>query len=184
MRRGFNLIEVILATAITAMVLVAVMVALDASFKAYRATTEATSSGISGRIVLERLQGLIRNGIDFAPYPGSLSATVIESDSLDIQRPDGSWITLTWDAGDSALTWTEGAATYTVLEGVTQLTDGATLPHAPFVLEYQLGRHLHRATIDLYVIPDDEQHLDIEGGLQPVLRLVGSAMPRNLAWNQ
>ena len=184
MRRGFNLIEVILATAITALVLVAVMVALDASFKAYRATTESTSSGVAGRIVLERLQGLIRNGVDFAPYPGTLSATIIESDSLDIQRPDGSWIVLAWDAEDSALTWTENGSTYTVLEGVTQLTENDPLPHAPFVLEYQLGRHLHRATIDLHVIPDDEQHLDIEGTLQPVLRLVGSATPRNLVWNR
>ena len=184
MRRAFNLIEVIIATAITALVLVAVMTALDASFKAYRATTESTSSGVSGRIVLERLQGLIRNGIDFAPYPGTLSATVIESDALEVQRPDGSWIMLAWDPEASALTWTEQGSTYTVLEGVTQLTDGDSMPHAPFVLEYQLGRHLHRATIDLHVIPDDEQHLDIEGSLQPVLRLVGSATPRNLVWNR
>ena len=184
MRRGFNLIEVIIATAITALVLVAVMTALDASFKAYRATTESTSSGVAGRIVLERLQGLIRNGIDFAPYPGTLSATVIESDALEVQRPDGSWIMLAWDPEASALTWTEQGSTYTVLEGVTQLTDGDSMPHAPFVLEYQLGRHLHRATIDLHVIPDDEQHLDIEGSLQPVLRLVGSATPRNLVWNR
>ena len=184
MRRGFNLIEVIIATAITALVLVAVMTALDASFKAYRATTESTSSGVSGSIVLERLQGLIRNGIDFAPYPGTLSATVIESDALEVQRPDGSWIMLAWDPEASALTWTEQGSTYTVLEGVTQLTDGDSMPHAPFVLEYQLGRHLHRATIDLHVIPDDEQHLDIEGSLQPVLRLVGSATPRNLVWNR
>ena len=184
MRRGFNLIEVIIATAITALVLVAVMTALDASFKAYRATTESTSSGVSGRIVLERLQGLIRNGIDFAPYPGTLSATVIESDALEVQRPDGSWIMLAWDPEASALTWTEQGSTYTVLEGVTQLTDGDSMPHAPFVLEYQLGRHLHRATIDLHVIPDDEQPLDIEGSLQPVLRLVGSATPRNLVWNR
>ena len=184
MRRAFNLIEVIIATAITALVLVAVMTALDASSKAYRATTESTSSGVSGRIVLERLQGLIRNGIDFAPYPGTLSATVIESDALEVQRPDGSWIMLAWDPEASALTWTEQGSTYTVLEGVTQLTDGDSMPHAPFVLEYQLGRHLHRATIDLHVIPDDEQHLDIEGSLQPVLRLVGSATPRNLVWNR
>ena len=184
MRRGFNLVELMIATVITAAVMVAVMAALDASFKAYRATAEATSAGVSGRIVMERLQGLIRNGLDFAPVPGTLSTSVLESNELQIQRPDESWITIAWDPAESALTWSEGGVTYAVIEGVTQLLEGETVPRSPFLLEFQQGRHLLRATIDLCIIPDGKQHLDIEGDGVPIRRLVGSAMPRNVAWNQ
>ena len=182
-RRGFNLVEMLLATAITATLLAAVMVSLDVSYKAYRATTESTSTSMVGRIVMERLQGLIRNGIDFAPLPGSLSGTTLESSVLDIQRPDGTWVTIAWDSTTSSLIWTEDGNSHTVLEGVTQLPPGTMAPVSPFVLEYHLGRHLHRATIDLSVVPDAKQHLDIEGDSQPILRLVGSAMPRNAAWS-
>ncbi len=182
-RRGFNLVEMLLATAITATLLVAVMVSLDVSYKAYRATTESTSTSMAGRVIMERLQGLIRNGIDFAPLPGSFSGATLESSYLDIQRPDGTWVTIAWDAATSSITWSEDGGTYTVLEGVTQLPEGAMGVVSPFVLEYHLGRHLHRATIDLSVVADVGQHLDIEGDSQFIHRLVGSAMPRNAAWS-
>ena len=132
---------------------------------------------------MERLQGLVRNGIDFAPLPDSLSATTLESSYLDIQRPDGTWVTIAWDEANSSITWTEDGSTHAVLEGVTQLPTGALAPVSPFTLEYHLGRHLHRATIDLSVVADVEQHLEIEGDSDFVHRLVGSAMPRNAAWS-
>ena len=39
-RRGFNLVEVLIAMAITAALLTATLVALDASIRAYQSTTE------------------------------------------------------------------------------------------------------------------------------------------------
>ena len=76
----------------------------------------------------------------------------------------------------------ENGADWVVLEGVTQLPEGSTIPVAPFTLEFHRGRHLHRATIDLCVVPDDFEGLEIEGLQVPRLRLVGSAMPRAVAW--
>ena len=182
-RRGFNLVEMLLATAITAILLVGVLVSLDVSYKAYRVTTESASTSVVGRVIMERLQGLVRNGIDFAPLPGSLSATTLESSYLDIQRPDGTWVTIAWDEASSSITWSEDGTTHAVLEGVTQLPEGVIAPVSPFTLEFHLGRHLHRATIDLSVVADVEQHLDIEGDSEFIHRLVGSAMPRNAAWS-
>ena len=184
MRRGFNFVEMVIATAITAVLLTAVMVALQASFHAYRQTTESASTGMVGRIVMERFQGLIRNGIDFAPYPGTLSTSVIESNELDIQRPDGTWITIGWDPATESLTWTEDGVSWVILEGVTQLPEGTGSTTSPFVLEFYRGRHLHRATIDLCVVPDDVQGMEIEGLEVPKLRLIGSAMPRHAAWGE
>jgi len=182
-RRAFNLVELMLATALTAVLLVAVMMSLQASFHAYRETTESASTGVVGRIVMERIQGLIRNGIDFAPYPGTMSGVALESNVLEIQRPDGSWVTIRWVPVTGSLHWEDDGADWVLLEGVTQLPRGETVPVPPFALEFHRGRHLHRATIDLCVVADDVQGLEIEGIESPRLRLIGSAMPRNTAWN-
>jgi len=171
-----------IATTLTAVLLVAVMVSLRASFHAYRETTESASTAVVGRIVMERLQALIRNGIDFAPYPGTLSDAVVESDALEIQRPDGTWVVIRWDPATGTLHWEDDGADWTLLEGVTQRPGGAASNVSPFALEFHRGRHLHRATIDLCVIPDDVRGLAIEGVESPELRLIGSAMPRNMAW--
>jgi|TARA_B100001059_G_scaffold231671_2_gene267951 prepilin-type N-terminal cleavage/methylation domain-containing protein len=183
-RRGFNLLELVIATAITAVLLTAVMVALSASFRAYRQTTESASTGVIGRIVMERIQGLIRNGQDFAPYPGTLASTVVDSNELDILRPDGTWVTLAWVPATQSLHWRENGENWVLLEGVTQQPSGTGSAIAPFALEFHRGRHLHRARIDLCVVPDDVQGMDIEGTSVSVLRLVGSAMPRAVAWDR
>ena len=66
-RRGFNLVEVLIALAITATLLTATLAALDASFRAYQATTEEVSTQSIGRIVMHRMLTLIRTGTDFGP---------------------------------------------------------------------------------------------------------------------
>ena len=109
-RRAFNLVELMIATALTSALLVAVMVSLHASFRAYRETTASASTGVVGRIVMDRLQALIRNGTDFAPYPGTLSDAVVESDVLEIQRTDGSWVTIRWVPATETLHWQDEGA--------------------------------------------------------------------------
>ena len=56
--------------------------------------------------------------------------------------------------------------------------DGGGGQVAPFTLEYELGRHLHRATIDIMIVPDDNMSVATDGDNTQVLRLVASAMPR------
>ena len=51
-----------------------------------------------------------------------------------------------------------------------------------FLLEYENGRTLRRATFDLTVIADDNIDVELEGNHVQPLRLVGSTMPRRLAW--
>ena len=62
-RRGFNLVEVLIALAITATLLTATLAALDASFRAYQATTEEVSTQSIGRIVM---QSMSRGNFDVA----------------------------------------------------------------------------------------------------------------------
>ncbi|MCH2135986.1 MAG: type II secretion system GspH family protein [Phycisphaerales bacterium] len=179
--RGFSLIELLISLVLAALLMIAVMVALDMGFRAYRASAEQVSAGVQGRIIIERLQAMVRGGVDFGPLPSSPSETSIESDCLAIQMPEGDWVTLAWDATTSELTWTGTDGTHALLEGVTQALDsGGTLQ--PFRLDFHDGRWLMNATMDLVVEPELVTGLDLEGDQTPPLRFTGSARPRIAAW--
>ena len=180
-RRGFSLVEMLIALALASMLLTAVMVSLDASFRAYRASAERVSANVQGRIIVERLQALIRAGADFGPLPSSSSTGIIETDALDIQMAEGDWITVAWDSVNQQLTWTDSTGVWPLIDGVTQkLENGAVLQ--PFRLQFHDGRWLLNATVDLVVEPELVDGLDLEGDSTPPLRFIGSARPRIAAW--
>jgi prepilin-type N-terminal cleavage/methylation domain-containing protein len=187
-RRGFNLIELVIALAITATLLVATMVALDASYKAYQNTTRAASTHAVSRITMDRIQALVRNGEHFEPRPADPNDTIVESDYLEIDLQNGQIVRLEWSEPNEALYIStidpdtgNVLQTHLLLEGVIAQYDGGTRIK-PFTLEYHLGYQLHRATIDMMVVPDDNMAVDIEGSPPYVIRLVGTAMPRRVAY--
>lgn len=185
-RRGFNLVELLLGLAISAALLTATMVALDASFMAYQTTTEVASTHTVGRLVLHRILTLIRTGTEFAPTPADPHDSLQESDFIDFRMADGSVVSIEWDEGDEALYIVVGGAggpRYLLLEGVVAQYDPISGDQIhPFTLEYERGFVLHRATIDLAIVPDDNQSLEIEGDNSEVIRLVATAMPRSSAY--
>ena len=63
------MVELLIALTLASMLLTAVMVSLDVSFRAYRASAEEVSTNVQGRIIVERLQALIRAGADFSRCP-------------------------------------------------------------------------------------------------------------------
>jgi prepilin-type N-terminal cleavage/methylation domain-containing protein len=67
--RGFTLIEVLVAIAITGLMIGAVMVALDTCFKGYKVTTEQSATNMMARLTMQRISSLVRNAKDFAPLP-------------------------------------------------------------------------------------------------------------------
>ncbi len=179
--RGFSLVELLIALMLSSLLMTAVMVSLDSGFRAYRKSAEEVSTNVQGRIIIERLQALIRSGTDFGPLPASPSDQVIQTTSLDIKMPEGDWITVAWDANAAQLTWTDTSGTLPLLEGVTQELDaGGTMQ--PFRLNYSDGRWLMNATVDLVVEPELTAGLDLEGDSTPPLRFTGSARPRIAAW--
>jgi hypothetical protein len=52
----------------------------------------------------------------------------------------------------------------------------------PFTLEFERGRNLYRATIDMTIKPDDNMSVMLDGANEQVIRLVASAMPRMSAF--
>ncbi len=186
-RRGFSLVEMLIALAITSTLLTAVFVALDASFRAYQMTTEVASTHTISRLTMHRMLTLIRTGSEFGPYPSDLiSDPVIESDFIEFYASNGQLMRLEWVPDEEALylvriddVGNEEASL--LLEGVTQEDDDGTyIP--PFTLEYVKGTQLYRATIDLTVVPDDNMSVELDGENLDVLRLVASAMPRDQAF--
>ena len=183
-RRGFNLIEMLVALAITAALLTATMVALDASFKAYQKTTEVASTHTIGRLTIHRILGMIRTGDEFGPFPINPNTTTVQSDTIEFIAASGQQITLEWIddllTGGALYVNIDGDS-YRLLEGVTQLDEDGDHIY-PFTLEFEKGRKLFRATIDLTIVPDDMMGVDIEGVNTDVIRLVASAMPRSAAY--
>ena len=68
-RRGFSLVEMLIALTITATLFTATLVALDAAFKGYKHTTEGASTHVVSRIVMSRIMTMVRTGTEFGPYP-------------------------------------------------------------------------------------------------------------------
>lgn len=193
-RRGFNLVELLIALAITAALLSAVMVALHASFRAYQTTTEVASTHTISRLIMTRMLTMIRTGTDFAPPQPDPATSVVYSDFMDFRTQDGRVITLEWiETADAVNGYPRGEALYvTVNDGVNTpstnlLLEGVKAQYVPntnpperippFTLQYDRSK-LYRATIDLTVVPDDNMSVQLDGANADVIRLVASAMPR------
>ncbi|MCH8164007.1 MAG: prepilin-type N-terminal cleavage/methylation domain-containing protein [Planctomycetes bacterium] len=183
-RRGFNLVEMLIALVITATLLTATMVALDASFMAYQATTEEASTHTISRLIMNRMLTLIRTGREFGPFPVNPQDSLVQDDFIQFLTPNGEVLELRWVELEEALYVIRDPGGlnewHLLLEGVIRQDDPNNPGDyiRPFTLEYKLGRRLYRATIDLTVVPDDNMSVTLDGDNQRVLRLVASAMPR------
>lgn len=195
-RRAFSLIEMLVAMTITATLLTASLAALDASFKAYKHTTDAVSSHVVSRIVMGRLTAMIRTGDEFGPFPldvlnlaeNPLDSTFIEFTALRddttgfrrivrIERRDAT----SPERGPFELWYRQEDFSNDVLQSTSESPLITNLTSINFRLEYSVGPRLVRATIDMTVRPDDEQggkiHTDLESD---TIRLVTSVVPRRL----
>lgn len=180
--RGFSLVELLIALAITAALLVATFLALRVCFDGYRATTEEASTQTVARLVMHRVLAMVRTGEKFGPRPDDPRQVTVFSDEVDFIDDDGRSIRVAFDEGLAALTYSvDGGEANVLLGGVRRTVDGqTTLP--PFTLEYESGVHLYRMSMDLTVIPDDDLATALDAGDARPLRLVASAMPRSATW--
>jgi hypothetical protein len=185
-RRAFNIPELLIALAINAMLLLATLIALNASYNAYSRTTEVASTHTVGRLVMSRMLTMIRTGTEFGPFPASPLTTTVQSDYIEFLTPQNELMILEWDSDEEALyvelqdpvSGTQ-ITRQLLLEGVLAQTDSGGNPVHPFTLEFVKGRYLYRATLDLTIRPDDNQatNIDADNSAQTI-RLVASAMPR------
>ena len=189
---GLSLVEMLISLAVTAMLLTAVMVAINASFIAYASAAESASTQTSTRLVVHRLLTLIRTSTAHGPLlpdaaadpPVTLNGFTLTSNYIDLVAPNGDVIRLTYEQDEDMLYVTVtpyGASTATtepLLGGVTDCT---------FLIQRRLDDDgvwvLDRGTVDFTVQPDDDSSLELEGGSTPPVRVIASTMPRKLESN-
>lgn len=190
-RGGFSLVEVLLALAITGVLLAAVLVALDACFKGYKVTTEQSATNMMTRLTMQRISSLVRNGKSFAPSPADvldLTQNPVRSTRIQITTPVGTSgrQESTFELRDAA----GAAGPYQLwyirkdFNGATQVMDEENpilsgVLAATFTLHYSAGPRLNRATIDLTVKPNDFQDASLSTTLTVApIRMVTTAVPR------
>lgn len=186
-RRGFNLIELLVALGISAALLTATMVSLNACFLAYQTTTEEAATHTISRLVMHRVLAMVRTGNDFGPLPDDALDELVESDYFEFSDHQGQLIRITFDATNHQLLFRVGAdgQDRVLLAGVQRTVSGegenaVDLP--AFVLEYEKGTHLRRFSMDLTVMPDSTQSTKADLGVMRPIRLVASSMPRSETW--
>ncbi|MEM9413861.1 MAG: prepilin-type N-terminal cleavage/methylation domain-containing protein [Planctomycetota bacterium] len=187
---GLSLVEMLISLTITAMLLTAVMVALDASFQAYAAAAESASTQTTTRLIVHRTLTLVRTSTAHGPLVPDSSTTppvtldgirTINSHYLDLVNPKGDLIRLEYRAAEEmiyvSVTPYGGSVTTTepLLGGVTA---------CQFVLTRRLDDDgvwvMERGSMDFTVMPDADTSLAIEGDGTPPVRVVASTMPRKL----
>lgn len=192
-RKGLSVIEMLIALTISSTLLTATLGALDASFKSYKSTTETVSTHVVGRLVMHRLSSLIRNGEEFGPFPvNPILTPEIESTSLEfVAYPDADpAISQIWRLSRVAVPGANGPfelrATVehyqsSTLVSTSERTLMRRVQDLRFVLEYDVGPRLRRATIDFTILADDDQADTIGSALEtPAVRMVSSVSPRRL----
>lgn len=195
-RRGFSILEMLIALGVVSVVLTGAMVALDAAFRGYEATTNSASTHSVTRLVMHRMVAMVRTGTEFGPFPEDvldLAQNPLVTDEIEfvsfedeatgrlditrIDRRDGAegelpslWITVS--------RFRDGAADGTPIERPLL----RNVQDAVFTLEYDVGPRLRRATIDLSVFPNDDldatRMTDAREAIP--IRMVASVVPRRL----
>ncbi len=175
MRKGFTLPEILVALAISALLLAGLFGSLHGTVDAYRRSAAEGVNRLTARLLVERIALLVRTGVSFGPLPSIATEDEVESNVLEITTASGQEIEIEWDSVSELLTMTVDGVSATVLGGVVQTTGGATI--TPFLLQYENGTTLQRVTINLAVDPDPEQATSMDGG-DETIRLTTSVMPR------
>lgn len=178
-RRGFSIVEMLMALTISATLLTSLLVAMDAFFRSYTVSSESASTHVIARSVVHRIMTMVRTGAEFGPAPTDVTDPAqnpAQRSSLEFIRrnADGSSETtrvVVRAAGTIAspggaiqlrgpnVLWLEidrvavgGARTTTrqpLLDGVLECN---------FETLYDVGPRLRVATIDLTVRPQGNSY--------------------------
>ncbi len=194
--QGLSLVELLVSLAITAMLLTATMVAIDASFQAYAVAAESASTQTATRMVVNRLLTLIRTSSAHGPLledptdtpPVILLADneTIESYFITLLNPQGDLIRIEYRDATHLTTPNELWLIIDPVGGGAQqsqpimggVTDAKFYTHRRFDSDGVLV--LERGSVDMTIEADEEASLALEGANLPPIRVIASTMPRKL----
>jgi hypothetical protein len=177
-----------IALAISAMLLTATMFAIDASFRAYANAAEQASAQSGTRMITNRVLTLIRTSTAHGPLLPELSGTppvtlhgdTIHSHYLELVDPNDDIIRIEYrsDLRELWLIKDPGEST----QIAQPLIGGVT--NAQFFARRRRNEVgiwvLERGTIDFTVLPGPDSSLAIESGTASPIRMVASTQPRKI----
>ncbi|MBI9016654.1 MAG: prepilin-type N-terminal cleavage/methylation domain-containing protein [Phycisphaerae bacterium] len=120
-RRGVTLVELLMALAITAIMLVAVATAFSSAFDSYKANNEMTGASASSRNALSQFCAIVRSASN---DPDSDTIDVaFDGMSMTMVDSAGRVVDYAYDTGDSTLkTRIDNGTWYTVLDNVSAIS--------------------------------------------------------------
>ncbi len=190
--RGLSIVELLMALAISAMLLTATTLAIDASFKAYASAAQTASTQTSTRMVTHRLLAMLRNSSAHEPmtlaYAQSVDAAatqtndIIEANFMELVDSESRRIRVRWDSATQQL-WVDrlNLISGTVTDSQPILDN---VSNARFMTNTRLDSDgvivLERGSMDLTVQIQRDDTLTIESDDLPPLRIVASTKPRRV----
>ena len=125
--RGLGLVELLVSLAISAALLTATAVALDASFKAYGANQEQATLTQRARLSLNRILTYIRTCETHQPHNATprasfVAGAIVTDTGIDMLKDDGTAISFIYDSTNQQLQFKQGTTTAIMLNGVTSFS--------------------------------------------------------------
>lgn len=186
--RGVGLAELLIALAISAMLLTATAVALDASFRAYRINQEQSSLIQRARLAIHRITTTIRQCEAHAPATSALlddfaTGQNVTDTGIAMYNDAGDLVRFSYDSVTQRLSMTQGGTTRTLVEGVTQFQ--VVLEPMRSSTSVRTGGVydlLSRATLLLTVRNSSDTASSTESTGQQDITVSTSVMPRRNIW--
>ena len=187
-RRGIGLIELLVALSISAALLTATAVAIDASFKAYAINQEQSDLTQRSRLAMYRMTTMLRQTKLHAPHTAALSAqfatgATVTDNGIDMFDLAGQSVTYRYDSTNKQLLAVVGGASHVMCDGVQAFT--VRMEPMRSTDSIKTGGSwdlLKRASIVLTVKTTSHTSVEGEGIGKQTVTLSASVMPRRNAW--
>ncbi len=207
-KRGYTLVELLLALSLTALIGAGIAAALNASFIAYASASEMAGTQMSSRMVMNKMMSMIRRSTAHDAYdPNDNTVTLLTPSAanyplktvgIQMILPDESRFCAWWAVNGTYNDASTGDLWYQNMDASGNLTGTASMmlprakcqwttdtPATPYVFTLgsrisDTGLLLTRATLNLSVQPDPAAILNIQQakGTDTDIHLISSPMPR------
>ena len=187
-RRGVTILELLIALSISALLLLATAVAVDASVRAYKNNQEQSTLIQRARIAIDRLTTVIRTTKDHAPYTATAASAfatgqTVTDIGIDLFDVNGIETDFRYDAPTQRILAVVAGKTYVLASGVTAFSIKLEPMRSPESIRTGGGWYLlQRATISLTVRTTGNTATASETTNTQSVTLSASVMPRRNTW--
>lgn len=187
-RRGLSLVEVIVTLAITAALLTAVAISVNASTKAYQINQQQAALLQNSRIALTRMLATIRGAKLHAPTDATLATNfskgqIVTGTGVDMFDDAGVEYVYKYDAPNQRIVAVVNGVVHPLLEGVVAFD--VTLEPMRSATSVRTGGAwdlLRRATLLIKVQPSSKSMTAVERANPVTMTISASTMPRRNIW--